>query len=89
MLEFFINLLSSFLRIKNKPCLTFFLRTIIISVITALFLIFFKSSDQDIMKSLNWLLSCSLFFGLVISFIAGISEIGRENVEKSASDLKI
>jgi hypothetical protein len=53
MLEFFITMLSSFLRIKNKPYLTFFLRTIIISVITAMFLIFFKSNDQDIMKSLN------------------------------------
>ncbi|WP_151712878.1 hypothetical protein [Acinetobacter bereziniae] len=82
MLEFFITSLSSFLRIKNKPYLTFFLRTIIISVITALFLIFFESSDQDIMKSLNWLAGCSLFFGLVISFIAGICEIERENVEK-------
>ncbi len=82
MLEFFITLLSSFLRIKNKPYLTFFLRTIIISVITALFLIFFKSSDKEIMKSLNWLVGCSLSIGLVISFIAGICEIGRENIEK-------
>ncbi|MCF0264017.1 hypothetical protein KW868_05970 [Acinetobacter guillouiae] len=82
MLEFIITLISSFLRIENKPYLTFFIRTVTISLITALFLIIFDSSGKEIMESLNWLVDCSLFIGLLISFIAGICGIGRENVER-------
>ena len=82
MLEFVITLISSFLRIEDKPYLTFFIRTVTISPITALFLIIFESSGKEIVVSLNWLVGCSLFIGLLISFIAGICEIGQENVER-------
>lgn len=75
-------IITSFLRIEDKPYLTFFIRTVTISLITALFLIIIEPKGKEIMESLTWLVGCSLFIGLLISFIAGICEIGRENVER-------
>ncbi|WP_287907022.1 hypothetical protein [Acinetobacter sp.] len=80
-MEIILTLFLTFFKIKNRPYLSFILRTFFLSVFVGVILIVVALKDSnmsEIMNSLDWLIGLSVGFSLIMNVLVELLFYGRK-----------
>lgn len=81
MFEIIMTLFSTFFTVKDRPYLTFLIRTLALSFFMALVLTLSKvwgNTLDEYLESLNWLIGISLSIGVFLSLFQELITCGRK-----------